>query len=112
MTDIRELTAGYVAAFNARDLEQLAEYLSEEFELTDPEVNALTPKKNVLDYIQGLFSAHNSLSFISNLVLAESDVSVIHFTLTLDELVLDGVDVIKWKDGQMVNLHAYLTPRN
>jgi predicted SnoaL-like aldol condensation-catalyzing enzyme len=111
MTDIRELTAGYVTAFNARELEQVARYLSEEFELTDPEVTALTPKKSVLDYIRKLFGAHNSLSFKANMILAEGDKSVIHFTLILDKLVLDGVDVITWKDGQMTNMKAYLTLR-
>ena len=111
MTDIRELTEGYVAAFNARDLKRVARYLSEEFELADPEVTALTPKKNVLNYIRDLFRTHNSLNFVANMIFADGDVSVIHFTLVLDKLVLDGVDVITWQDGQMTNMKAYSTPR-
>ena len=29
MTDIRQLTAGYVAAFNARDMDKVADYFAE-----------------------------------------------------------------------------------
>ena len=111
MTDIRQLTAGYVAAFDARDLDKLADYLADEFELSDPEVTALTPKGDVLDYIRGLFDGHESLSFKAQSILVDGDVSVIHFILTLEELVLDGVDVITWKSGRMTSMQAYLTQR-
>lgn len=111
MADIRQLTAGYVAAFDARDLDKLADYLADGFELTDPEVTALTPKGDVLDYIRGLFNGHESLSFEAQSILVDGDASVIHFTLTLDAFVLDGVDVITWKSGKMTSMQAYLTPR-
>jgi hypothetical protein len=111
MADIRKLTAGYAAAFDARDLDKLADYLADEFELTDPEVTALTPKGDVLDYIRGLFNGNKTLSFEAHSILVDGYESVIHFTLTLDEFVLDGVDVITWKSGKMIRMQAYLTPR-
>ena len=111
MADIRQLTAGYVAAFDARDMDKLAEYLADGFELTDPDVTALTPKSDVLDYIRGLFYTNKTLSFEAHCILVEGDTSVIHFTLTLGLVVLDGVDVINWKSGKMTSMQAYLTPR-
>ncbi|WGW06065.1 nuclear transport factor 2 family protein [Tropicibacter oceani] len=111
MSDIRTLTAAYVAAFDARDLDKVAGFLAEGFQLTDPEVTALTPKPAVLDYIKGLFDAHPGLSFVAHRVLVDGDASVIHFTLTLGETVLDGVDVIAWDGDKMTSMQAYLTPR-
>lgn len=112
LTDIRDLTAGYVAAFNARDLDKVAVYLAEGFELTDPDVTALTPKNKVLAYIRELFEAHEFFSLHARAILVDGDTSVVHFTLTLGAQVIDGVDIIKWKAGQMINMKAYITPRH
>jgi ketosteroid isomerase-like protein len=111
MTDIRKLTVEYVAAFQARDIDKVGEFFSEDFKLTDPEVTALTPKSNVLDYIRDLFTEHETLSFEAHSIFLDGDASAIHFTLTLEELVLDGVDIIQWKSGKMTSMDAYLTPR-
>lgn len=112
MVNIRKLTEDYVAAFDACDLDQIAEFLEEGFELTDPDVMALTPKKKVLQYIKELFDAHESLNFQAHSILVDGDASVIHFTLRLDTVVIDGVDLIRWKSGQMISMNAYLTPRS
>jgi ketosteroid isomerase-like protein len=112
MTDIRKLTTGYVAAFNARDIDQVAKYLADGFELSDPEVSALTPKNSVVDYINHLFTSHEFLSFDAHSIFVDGSVSVIHFTLTLDKQMLDGVDVISWNSGKMIAMHAYLTKRS
>lgn len=111
MNNIRQFTASYVAAFNARDLDRVASYMSEGFELTDPEVTRLTPKKDVLNYIGGVFDANGTLRFKAKKILVDGDLSVIEFTLTLNDVVLDGVDVIRWASGKMISMHAYLTPR-
>lgn len=111
MIDIRKLTAGYVEAFDSRDLEKVGGYFAEEFELTDPEVTALTPKNDVLDYIKGLFDTHETLNFEAHNIIADGNVSVIHFTLTLGALVLNGVDIITWESDKMISMKAYLAPQ-
>lgn len=111
MVNIRKLTEDYIAAFDSCDLDQIAELLAAGFELTDPDVMALTPKKKVLEYIKELFDTHESLSFEAHLILVDGDVSVIHFSLTLDSLVFDGVDIINWQEQKMTHMKAYLTPR-
>ena len=112
MNRIRALTEGYVEAFNARDIDKVASFIADGFELTDPDVTALTPKTAALDYINGLFASNETLSFIAHHIVVEGNSSVIHFTLTLREVVLDGVDLIKWEDDVMTSMHAYLTPRS
>ena len=111
MVDLRKLTEDYISAFDTCDLDRVAEFLADGFELTDPEVTALTPKKKVLEYIGELFDANESLSFEAHSIFVDGNASVVHFTLILDEIVLDGVDVIAWQSGKMISMQAYLTPR-
>jgi len=111
MVDIRDLTAAYAAAFDARDLNRVAKFFTDGFELTDPEVTSLTPKTEVLAYIKGLFDANADLSFEVRRILVDHGASVLHFTLTLGENVFDGIDLIDWDGEQMAAMHAYLTPR-
>lgn len=112
MTDIRDLTAAYVAAFDTRNLDKVAGFFAEEFELTDSEVTALTPMADVLAYIKGIFDDNEELSFVSHCILVDGNASAIHFTLTLGKAVFDGVDLIAWDGAQMTAMHAYLTPRS
>lgn len=111
-TDIRTLTTGYVAAFHARDIDAVTAYFAPDFALTDPEVSALTGATAVRDYVGGLFDANPNLSFIAHSITIEGTKSVIHFTLTLGNTVLDGVDLIHWQGAKMATMHAYLTPRS
>ena len=112
MSDILKLTEGYVAAFGTRDINKVANYFADEFELTDPDVSALGPKGPVLEYIERLFSSHDTLEFEARNILVDGDKSVIHFTLALEDIVFDGVDVITWKFEKMTSMHAYLTRRS
>ena len=112
MPDLRALTHTYVAAFDARELDAVAGFFADDFALTDPEVTALTPKPAVLDYVGGLFTGNPDLAFTAHAIVVDGDISVIHFTLTLGETVLDGVDLITWRGDRMATMHAYLTPRS
>ena len=111
MPDLRDLTERYVAAFDARDLDAVVGFFADDFALTDPEVTALTPRAAVRDYVGGLFQGNPELSFVAHAIVVEAETSVIHFTLTLGDTVLDGVDLITWDGDRMATMHAYLTPR-
>lgn len=111
MDNVRHLTEAYVAAFDARDLDKVASFLAADFKLTDPEVVDLTPKPRVLDYIAGLFKNNPNLRFSARSIVVGEGSSVIHFTLALQDAVLDGVDIIHWDQGKMVQMWAYLTPQ-
>ena len=110
MTDIRQLTEEYVAAFDMRDLDGVANLFAEDFVLTDSDVTALTPKDSVINYIQRIFSSHKHLSFEARNILVDGNVSVIHFTLILDQMTFNGVDLITWRNQKMSSMQAYLSP--
>ena len=111
MTDIRNLTEEYVAAFDSRDLDTVASYFSDGFKLTDPDVTALAPKANVLAYIKELFDSHDTLHFKARSILVDGNVSVIHFQLTLGAVMFEGVDLITWQHNQMISMTAYLNKK-
>ena len=111
MSNLRQLTEKYVDAFDARDLEKVASFLAHDFELTDPDVTGLTPKKEVLRYIKDLFASNETLTFRAHNILVDGNTTVIHFTLILDLMIFDGVDLIAWENQKMRSMKAYLSPR-
>ena len=112
MGQIRQLTEMYVQAFHNQDINAISELLSEDFTLTDPENFELSPRDDVINYIQNIFD--NTAEFISfepRLIVVEHDTSIIHFTLSIGRNVFDGIDLISWENGKMKSMHAYLTQR-
>jgi ketosteroid isomerase-like protein len=110
--DIRALTYAYITAFDSRDIQGVAALMHEDFVLTDPENEALGPRDNVLRFISGLFDrAGTSLAFRPRTVLVDGTHSAIEFDLTIGQNHLEGIDLIKWRDGRMVAMRAHLTQR-
>ena len=110
--DIRALTERYVEAFHTRDLAGVAAIMAEDFKLSDPDNDGLTPRDNVLSFIQQLFdNAGPTLSFVAKHILVDGNRSAIEFELTIGASRFEGVDIIDWQDGKMQAMRAYLTPK-
>ncbi|ECQ2983089.1 ester cyclase, partial [Campylobacter jejuni] len=45
-------------------------------------------------------------------IFQDKDITFIEFILMLDGIRLEGVDIIEWKDGKIVELRAYLDTQN
>lgn len=98
----------YVDAFNNRDLDRVAEFFSDDFQLTDPAVS-LKGKTNVIPYISEIFESNPDLKFTSNSIIVDSQRTVIEFELHIGGKTLLGTDVIKWdNDNKMLTMNAYL----
>jgi ketosteroid isomerase-like protein len=107
MTDLRQLTAQYIAAFDKKDLPALATMMCDDFVLEDP-AGRFEGRTIALDYIRGIFKAITRLEFTAREIVVEAPRSVIEFRLVLDGKVLVGTDVIEWKNGRLAELRAYL----
>lgn len=105
---LRQRTMDYVKAFDSRDIDAVRDLLAPGMCLTDPAVRNLNPRDKVIDYIQNLFSG-DAFRFEAKTILADGDHSVIEFELVLNDKKLQGLDLIEWKDGLIVNLRAHLT---
>jgi hypothetical protein len=111
MPDLRSLTEQYVSAFHSKDLAAISILMAEDFTLTDPSVSSLGPRDKALQYIKELFANNPSLSFEAHKILIDESYSALHFAITLNGAIYDGVDMITWMEGKMISMDAYLTPR-
>ncbi len=105
---LKELTEHYIAGFDAKDLDQIAKLMHNDFALEDPVVKRIEGKEKVLEAIKGIFDSCDALDFNAKNIYLDKETSIIEFTLKLDETTLTGTDIIEWEDGKMKELRAYL----
>jgi ketosteroid isomerase-like protein len=104
----KQLTEQYIRAFDAKDLAGVAALLADDFALEDPVVKRIEGKQPALAAIGAIFAGCRALSFKAKRVYADGDTCFIEFTLDLDAVRLQGVDIVEWRDGKMHELRAYL----
>jgi dTDP-glucose pyrophosphorylase len=108
-----KLTTDYVQAFDSKDIGGVEQFFSDNFKLRDPAVS-IKGKKEVTNYIEGIFNSVKSLQFEAKNILVTAELqSIIEFELTIDGKSLIGTDVIQWdKDFKMLDMNAYLYEKN
>ena len=109
--DLKNLTEEYVTNFNKKDLQAISHMLHPvECYLSDPK-NIFLGAKNVEMEIQNLFE-FDTLVFESKNIYVDkkNDTSFIEFKIQLNDDILEGVDIIEWKDGKIKALRAYVNP--
>ena len=82
--------------------------MDEKFVLEDPVVKRVEGRSAALEAISKIFDSCEKLNFRAKKIYQDKDSSIIEFVLVLDGVVLEGVDIIDWKDGLMCELRAYL----
>jgi len=105
------LTQDYIKAFDSKNLKHIEELLDENFILQDPVVKRISGKKECLKAIENIFKSAKNLSFKAKQIYMQNKTTFIEFELMLDDLRLEGVDIIEWKDSKMTELRAYLDPK-
>ncbi len=101
-------TQDYVKAFDCGHVEKILTFFSEGAVLKDPG-NNLKGKGELKRFLVDFFETNREVSFSAKKILVNESTSTIHFTLSLNDKVLEGVDVIAWEDGLIHSLAAYLT---
>lgn len=106
---IKKLTEQYISCFNNKDIQGVGCLLSEGFILEDPVVKQVIGKANALNAIKSIFDSNEKLQFEAKNIFVDGAISIIEFSLILNEHVLSGADIVEWDpDGKMINLRAYL----
>lgn len=103
-----EQTKKYIEAFSAKDISSIRKLLTNEFALEDPVVKRVEGKENALNSIQAIFDSCKELSFSAKNIYQDGNTTIIEFLLNIDGTTLEGVDIITWDQGEMVELRAYL----
>jgi dTDP-glucose pyrophosphorylase len=101
-------TQSYVRAFNRGDIKKILGFFSEYATLVDPG-NNLNGKSELEIFLIDFFEINQDVIFSANKILVDEDTSIIHFSLSLQNKVFKGVDVITWEDGLIKSLEAYLS---
>ncbi len=107
-TMLREKTCQYIECFNNKDLSGVATLLDESFVLEDPAVKRIEGKARCLEAIKNIFDSCKDLKFYAKNIYLQDSTTLIEFVLMLDEMKLEGVDIIEWKEDKMQELRAYL----
>ena len=105
---LKMLTERYIEAFSKKDLNSISMLLDAKFALEDPVIKRVEGKSAALDAIKKIFESCEELNFSAKKIYQDGDSTIIEFVLELDGVVLEGVDIIDWKDGLMFELRAYL----
>lgn len=105
---LKMLTERYIAAFSQKDINSISALLDENFALEDPVIKRVEGKLAALEAINKIFESCEKLNFRAKKIYQDKDSTIIEFVLELDGIVLEGVDIIDWKDGLMRELRAYL----
>lgn len=109
---LKGLTKKYITAFNDKNLKEIAILLNENFILEDPVVKRIEGKDKCLSVIQNIFESYKELNFSTKNIFQDKNTTFIEFILMLDGIRIEGVDIIEWKDGQIIELRAYLNTKN
>lgn len=105
---LKELTIEYIKAFNKRNLKDVAFLLDDSFVLKDPVVKKIEGKDKCLEAINNIFTSCKKLEFSAKNIYRENNTTFIEFILLLDNVMLEGVDIIEWKNDKIQELRAYL----
>jgi hypothetical protein len=108
MADLLSLTKQYVARFSIRDLAAVGDMLVDDFILQDPDVKRVIGKEKSLEAIAAIFRSCDVMCFSAKNILIDGSVSVIEFELKLDEVVVNGVDIVEWDGDKITEVRAYL----
>jgi ketosteroid isomerase-like protein len=106
--DILANTKKYISAFAARDLAAISDLMENNAILYDSSAGEVKSRDNIIQFVEQLFSSHETLSFEEKRVIVEGQRSVIEFVLKLDSLMIRGVDIIDWHNGKIQRIDAYL----
>ena len=104
---IKERSMQFAELFTAKDAEGIGKLLAEEFALCDPALKWVRGKDRVLEVLKKQFKEAKNVSYEIVNAYAQGDVGILEFKITLDDLVLSGVDFIEWKEGKMTELRCY-----
>jgi ketosteroid isomerase-like protein len=106
----RQLTLNYTKAFNDKNIDAVLALVDDEIYLKDPS-NEIFGKEQLRGFLKDFFK--NDISFSAREVISDDETtnlahSMIHFTLRVNDEIFNGADIIKWKDGKIISLIAYL----
>jgi len=101
------LTELYARFFNQRNIAALSALLAEDCILCDIGNDLIQGGNNILNFVNTIHDKNPDLDFNPKTIIASDSHSVIEFALRLSGHVLNGLDLIEWRDGKIVQIRVY-----
>ena len=111
--DLRQLTEKYIKYFSQKSLSKIIQlFHGPECYLSDSE-NVFCGIEEIEREVGRLFEFDVLVFEPQNIYVCEvSNTSFIEFKIQLDDVFLEGVDIIEWKSDKICALRAYVAPSN
>ena len=111
-SSIKALTVQFARLFTSKDAEGIRSLLAENFALYDPALKWVRGRGKVVDVIKKQFQETKNVSYEVVNAYEDGNMGILEFKITLDKLVLYGVDFMHWENGKMIELRCYYNPPN
>lgn len=109
---IKDLTIQFAKFFSNKDADSIGMLLADDFSLFDPSLQWLHGKETVLNMLKKQFDEITTIAYEVVNAFQDGNISILEFKISLDDLVLYGVDFMEWENGKMVELRCYYNPPN
>ncbi|MAH47076.1 hypothetical protein CMI37_14710 [Candidatus Pacearchaeota archaeon] len=110
--DLRQLTEEYIKYFSQKNLSKIIQlFHSPECYLSDPD-NVFYGAEEIEREICRLFEFDILFEPQSIHVCEASNTSFVEFKIQIDDIFLEGMDIIEWKSDKICALRAYVVPSN
>jgi hypothetical protein len=109
-SSIKDLTVQFAQFFTNKDADGIGSLLIDNFALYDPALKWIRGREKVIDVIRKQFQETKNVSYEVVNAYEDGDMGILEFKITLDQLVLYGVDFMQWKNGKMTELRCYYNP--
>jgi len=108
---ISDLTLQFARFFTNKDAEAIGTLLTDDFSLFDPALKWLRGKDAVVGVLKKQFEETEKVSYDVVHIYQDGNTGILEFKITLDQLVLYGVDFMEWGDNKkMKQLRCYYNP--
>ncbi|MBS3904745.1 MAG: DUF1653 domain-containing protein [Simkania sp.] len=107
---MKDLTMQFAQFFTDKDADAIGSLLTEDFALFDPALKWVRGKETVVNVLKKQFSETSNISYEVVNAYEDGNVGILEFKITLDDLILYGVDFMHWENGKMTELRCYYNP--
>lgn len=107
---MKRLALEFAKFFTQKNADAIGELLSDDFALFDPALKWVKGKSSVIQVLEKQFKETEFVQYEVIRAYQDKNTTILEFKITMDRLVLHGVDFIEWKKNKMVELRCYYNP--
>jgi len=107
---MRSMALQFAASFTNKNADAIGKLLADDFSLYDPALKWIRGKTAVVQVLKKQFGETQKVRYEVIHSFQDRNTTILEFKITLDDVILNGVDFIEWKNNKMVELRCYYNP--